>query len=113
SSLRGLSMAFAAVLLMLAVRTFIGRYDRLFDDHTIFAGATYTDVHVTIPGQLILSIALAFAALVSFVNAIAAPRVRWLVLGAAPPAAIYIVAGIVAWYVSSFVVKPNELVRET
>src|SRR6185295_13480521 len=61
STWRGLSIALAALLLMRAVRTFIGRYDRLFDDHTIFAGVTYTDAHVTIPGQLILSIALLFA----------------------------------------------------
>src|SRR5262245_48024877 len=113
STWRGLSIAIAAVLLMLAVRTYIGRYDRLFDDHTIFAGVTYTDAHVTIPGQLILSVALVFAAVVALVNAVAAPRVRWLVIGIVPAAAVYIVAGLIAWYVTSFVVKPNELVRET
>src|SRR3954468_20437345 len=113
SSLRGLSIAIAAVLLMLAVRTYIGRFDRLTDDHTIFAGVTYTDAHVTIPGQLWLSFALALAALVALVNAVAAPRLRWLALGAVPAAAVYIVVGVIGWYVNSFVVKPNELVRET
>jgi hypothetical protein len=113
SALRGLSIAIAAVLLMLAVRTYIGRFDRLTDDHTIFAGVTYTDAHVTIPGQLWLSFALALAALVALVNAVAAPRVRWLVFGIVPAAAVYIVVGVIAWYVNSFVVKPNELVRET
>src|SRR4051794_33843609 len=113
ASLRGLSIAIAAVLLMLAVRTYIGRFDRLTDDHTIFAGVTYTDAHVTIPGQLWLSFALALAALVALVNAVAAPRLRWLVLGAVPAAAVYIVVGVIGWYVNSFVVKPNELVRET
>jgi uncharacterized membrane protein (UPF0182 family) len=110
---RGLSIAFAAVLLLLAFRTYIGRFDLLFEDHTIFAGVTYTDAHVTIPGQLILAIALIFAAAVALVNAVAAPRVLWLVIGAAPAVAVYIVAGLIAWYVTSFVVKPNELVRET
>src|SRR3954465_2576735 len=113
ASLRGLSIAIAAVLLMLAVRTYIGRFDRLTDDHTIFAGVTYTDAHVTIPGQLWLSFALALAALVALVNAVAAPRLRWLALGAVPAAAVYIVVGVIGWYVNSFVVKPNELVRET
>jgi uncharacterized protein len=112
-ALRGLSITIAAVLLMLAVRTYIGRFERLTDDHTIFAGVTYTDAHVTIPGQLWLSFALALAALVAVVNAVAAPRVRWLVFGAVPAAAVYIVVGVIAWYVNSFVVKPNELVRET
>ncbi|HMF97287.1 MAG TPA: UPF0182 family protein [Vicinamibacterales bacterium] len=113
STWRGLSIAFAAVLLMLAVRTYIGRFDRLFDDHTIFAGVTYTDAHVTIPGQLVLSIALAVAAVVALINAVAAPRVRWLVIGVVPAVAVYIVVGLIGWYVTSFVVKPNELVRET
>jgi uncharacterized protein len=113
STWRGLSIAFAAALLMLAVRTYIGRYDRLFDDHTIFAGVTYTDAHVAIPGQLVLSIALVFAAAVALVNAVAAPRVRWLVIGVVPAVVVYIGVAVVGWYVTSFIVKPNELVRET
>jgi uncharacterized protein len=113
SAWRGLSIAFGVLLAILAFRTYIGRYDLLFDDHTIFAGVTYTDAHVTIPGQVVLAIALAFAAAVALVNAIVAPRVRWLVFGIAPAVAVYIVLGVIAWYVTSFIVKPNELVRET
>jgi uncharacterized membrane protein (UPF0182 family) len=33
---RGLSIAFAALLLMLAARVYLGRFDRLFENHTIF-----------------------------------------------------------------------------
>ena len=40
SAWRGLSVAVAFVLLMLAVRVYLGRFERLFDDHTIFAGVT-------------------------------------------------------------------------
>ena len=50
---RGLSIAFAFVLLMLAARVYLGRFERLFDDHTIFAGVTYTEAHVTLTGSLI------------------------------------------------------------
>ena len=51
---RGLSIAFAVVLLMLAARVYLGRFERLFEDHTIFAGVTYTDAHVTLTGMLVV-----------------------------------------------------------
>jgi uncharacterized protein len=112
SAWRGLSIAFAFVMVMLAVRVYLGRFDQLFEDHTIFAGVTYTEAHVTLTGMLVVSIALAAGALVALVNAVSAPRVRWLVLAIAPAAACYIVVGVMSWYVTSFIVKPNELVRE-
>jgi uncharacterized membrane protein (UPF0182 family) len=37
---RGLSVTFALLLLILAVRVYLDRYDLLFEDHTIFAGVT-------------------------------------------------------------------------
>src|SRR6202521_2995386 len=40
---RGLSITFAFLLLILAMRVYIGRFERLFEDHTIFGGVTYTD----------------------------------------------------------------------
>jgi uncharacterized protein len=109
---RGLSMAFAFVLLMLAVRVYLGRFEQLFEDHTIFAGVTYTEAHVTLTGMLVVSIALGVGALLALVNAVSAPRIRWLVLAVAPAAVCYILTGIASWYVTSFIVKPNELVRE-
>ncbi len=109
---RGLSIAFAFVMLMLSVRVYLGRFDRLFEDHTIFAGVTYTDAHVTLTGMLVVSIALAVGALLALINAVSAPRVRWLVLAVAPAAVCYIGVGMIGWYVNSFIVKPNELVRE-
>ncbi len=112
SAWRGLSIAFAFVMLMLSVRVYLGRFDRLFEDHTIFAGVTYTDAHVTLTGMLVVSIALAVGALLALVNAVAAPRVRWLVVAVAPAAVCYVGVGMMGWYVNSFIVKPNELVRE-
>jgi uncharacterized membrane protein (UPF0182 family) len=110
---RGLSIAVAFVLSMLAVRVYLGRFDRLLQDHTIFAGVTYTDAHITLPGLLVVSGALALGALIALVNAISAPRARWLIVAVAPAAACYVILGILGWYVTSFIVKPNELVRET
>jgi uncharacterized protein len=109
---RGLSIAFAFVMFMLAARVYLGRFEQLFEDHTIFAGVTYTEAHVTLTGMLVVSVALAVGGLLSLVNAVSAPRVRWLVLAVAPAAACYILTGIAGWYVTSFIVKPNELVRE-
>jgi len=109
---RGLSIAFAAFLLMLAAREYLGRFDQLFQDQTIFAGVTYTDAHVTLTGMLFVSIALVVGAAIALVNAVSAPRVRWLVASVVPAAACYAIAGVLGWYVNSFIVKPNELVRE-
>jgi len=97
---------------MLAFRVYLGRFEQLFEDHTIFAGVTYTEAHVTLTGLLVVSIALAAGGLLALVNAVSAPRVRWLVLAVAPAAVCYILTGFASWYVTSFIVKPNELVRE-
>src|SRR5580700_4083982 len=109
---RGLSITFVFLLLVLAMRVYIGRFERLFDDHTIFGGVTYTDAHVTITGMLVVCTALVLGAIIAAANAMRVPRGRWLIAAALPAAVCYIVVQAVAWYVSSFVVKPNELVRE-
>ena len=110
---RGLSIAAAVVLMMFAVRVYLGRFERLFEDHTVFAGVTYTDAHVTLTGMLVVSAALAVGALIALVNAVAAPRARWLAAAVIPAAVCYAVVGVIGWYVANFIVKPNELVRET
>ena len=53
---RGLALAGALVLLAMAAEVYLGRFDRLFDDHTIFAGVTYTEAHVTLTGMLIVAV---------------------------------------------------------
>jgi uncharacterized protein len=109
---RGLSVTFAFVLLTLAMRVYLGRYERLFDEHTIFAGVTYTDAHVSLPGTLVVCVALVLGAVIAAVNAISASRLRWIVAAMVPAALCYLVIQVYGGYVSSFVVKPNELVRE-
>jgi uncharacterized protein len=109
---RGISIAGAGLLVALAIRVYLGRFERLMNDHTIFSGVTYTDAHITIPGMLIVSIALLIGAGMALVNAVSSPRVRWLAAAVAPAAACYVIVGLLGWYVSAFVVKPNELVRE-
>src|SRR5262249_29632535 len=106
---RGLSIAFGIALLMVAAKLYLGRFERLFDDHTIFAGVTYTDAHVTLTGMLIVAWALVVGAAAAFVNAVTAPRLRWLVAAVVPAVICYAVVGVMGWYVSVFIVKPNEL----
>jgi uncharacterized membrane protein (UPF0182 family) len=109
---RGLSIAVAFLLLIVAMRVYLGRFERLFEDHTIFGGVTYTDAHVTLTGMLVVCTALVLGALITLVNVVSVPRGRWLLLAMAPAALCYFAVQIVGWYVSSFIVKPNELVRE-
>ncbi len=109
---RGFSIAFGFFLLILAMRVYIARFERLFEDHTIFSGVTYADAHVTLPGMLVVCAALILGAGIAMINIVMLPRVRWLMTAVAPAVACYLVVQIFGWYVSTFIVKPNELVRE-
>ena len=111
--LRGVSATFAFVLLTLAFRVYLARFDRIYEDHTVFAGVTYTDAHITITGLLIVAIALVAGAVIAAINALLKPRLTWLVAALVPAAPIYFVVGVIGWQINSFVVKPNELVRES
>src|SRR5882724_846375 len=108
----GLSITFAFLLLVLAMRVYLARFERLFDDHTIFAGVTYTDAHVTLTGMLIVCAALVLGAVIAAVNGVTVARGRWIAAAILPAALCYVSLQVVGWYVSSFIVKPNELVRE-
>jgi len=109
---RWFSISFGFLLLILAMRAYIARFERLFDAHTIFGGVTYTDAHVMLPGMLAVCAALVLGAAIVTMNVVSVPRVRWLVAAVAPAVICYLVLQISGWYVSSFIVKPNELVRE-
>ncbi len=109
---RGSSIAFAFFLLVLASRVYLDRFGMLLEGHTIFSGVNYTDAHVTITGLLLVAAALVLGAGIAAVNAWGRPRAAWLVLALAPAIACYAGVQVVGWYVSSFIVKPNQLERE-
>jgi uncharacterized membrane protein (UPF0182 family) len=109
---RGLSVTGAILLLLFAGDVYLSRYDLLLEHHTIFEGINYTDAHVSLTGLMIVCEALILGALILAVNAVRIPRVKWLIGAVIPAAACYGLLGLVGWYVSNFVVKPNELVRE-
>ena len=109
---RGLAVTWALLLLVVAAQVWIGRYERLFGEHTIFSGVDYTEAHVTLVGAVVVAIALVVGAIVALVSAFAAPKMRWLIASVIPAVVCYVLTGFIAGYVTSFVVKPNELVRE-
>jgi uncharacterized protein len=110
--LRGVSITSAAVLLAVAAQIYLGRFERLLADHTIFAGVTYTDANIAIPGMLLVIGALILGAAILAVNAVSAPKLGWIAASIVPAIIVYIGVSVVGWYVNGFVVKPNELVRE-
>ncbi|MBE3100078.1 MAG: UPF0182 family protein, partial [Planctomycetes bacterium] len=108
-----LSFAVAGVLLVMAVRVYLSRFDRLFAEHAIFSGVTYTDAHILLPGLLAVAAALVLGAAIAVVNGVGPRRLAGLVLALLPALLVYAGVRATAWYVTGFVVKPNELVRET
>jgi uncharacterized membrane protein (UPF0182 family) len=110
---RGICFAIAFLLLTVALRVYLGRFDLLLEHHTIFDGVTYTDAHVLLWGKLVVCVALMLGALIAAGGAIRAPGGRLLIAAFLPVVICYPLIGIASWYVTSFVVKPNQLVRES
>ena len=84
---------------MLAARVYLGRFEQLFDDRgsAIFSGVAYTDAHVRLdracsssPSRSLLG------ALMALVNAVAAPKLRWLVAAVVPAVVCYVAVGLLA-----------------
>jgi hypothetical protein len=109
---RGVSLAAGALLLAIALHEYISRFDLLFEHHTIFDGVTYTDAHVTLTGMLFIAAALVLGAVIAIAGGIVRPGGRWLALAVMPAVVCYVVFGLLGWYVSTFLVKPNQLDRE-
>ena len=59
---RTFSLAVAFLLLVIAMRVYIGRIELLLEDHTVFAGVTYSDAHVILGGMLAVCCALILGA---------------------------------------------------
>jgi len=109
---RGLSISGAFLLFTLGLNELIGRYDLLFGHHDIFDGVNYTNAHVTLLGMAFVGWALLVGALIALAGGIAKPGGRWLAAAVLPSIACYALFGVAGWYVSNFVVKPNQLELE-
>ncbi len=108
------SVALGALLFFIAAQIFLSRYAYLWSDHASFSGVTYTEDNYSIPGLTAVAIALVVAALMLFVNALTKKGARFMILALGIPVAVFIVAVmLIPAYVQNFIVKPNELGRET
>ena len=112
SRLTGVSFAWAFLLLTVAAEVWLGRYERLFEEHTIFSGVTYTDAHVRLVAAAIVSAMLIAGAAIAVAAGATAARTRWLIAAIVPAAVCYAGGQLVSAYMDAFIVKPNELVRE-
>ena len=110
---RALSIALSLLLLVLAANAYLDRFGLILAHHTIFDGVTYTDAHITLGGLLAVCAALLIGAGIAAAGAARNAGSLQLVLAVAPAAVCYVLVSLVGWYVNGFVVKPNELVRET
>ena len=106
------SLTLGVLLLVMAGRVYLSRFERLFDDHTVFSGVGYTEATILIPGMLWVSAALLLGGVVAIVNGLRFRRAAGLAAALAPAVLVYVVLSITSWYVAGFVVKPNQLVRE-
>jgi len=114
AAFRGVCCALALFLLVVSWRTYLSRFPFLWDDHATFSGVTYTEAHYTLPALLFVCVALVIAAIILLVNAFAMRRFSLLLIAIALPVAVYIVGVVlVPSYIQSFIVKPNELDRES
>ncbi|HEX5874056.1 MAG TPA: UPF0182 family protein, partial [Pyrinomonadaceae bacterium] len=114
AAFRGLCCALALFLLVLSWRTYLSRFPFLWEDHPIFSGVTYTGANYTLPALLFVCIALIIGSLVLLVNAFGVRRFSLLIIALALPTATYIVGVVmVPSYIQSFIVKPNEIDRES
>lgn len=109
---RGFSISFAFFLLVFAAQVYLDRFGTLLEIHTIFSGVNYTDAHVLITGMLVVAGALLIGAIIAASNAITVSRPGRLVAAIIPALVCFLAVQLIAWYVSSFIVKPNQLDRE-
>ncbi|HLM23926.1 MAG TPA: UPF0182 family protein [Pyrinomonadaceae bacterium] len=114
AAFRGVCCALALFLLVLGWQTYLSRFPFLWEDHATFSGVTYTEAHYTLPALLFVCVALIIAAIILLVNAFAVRRFSLLLIALALPVATYVIGVVlVPSYIQSFIVKPNELDRET
>ena len=110
---RGLSAGLALTFLALATRAYLYRFHLLYQEHPLISGVTYVDDNAIIPGLWFLTGALLVGAAVSAYN-VQACQVRNIAIAAGLPVLVYVFAWVlIPGYVTNFVVRPNELVRES
>ena len=113
-SFSAVSVALSVFLVLLAWQTYLSRFPYLWEDHQTFTGVTFSEAQYLLPALRLVAIALLVAAVVALINAFTKRGLKLMLFGLALPLAVFIVGVLlVPAYVTSFIVKPNELGRET
>ncbi len=113
-SFAAVSVALAVFLVLLAWQTYLSRFPYLWEDHQTFTGVTFSEAQYLLPALRLVAIALLVAAVVALINAFTKRGLKLMLFGLALPLAVFVVGALlVPAYVTSFIVKPNELGRET
>lgn len=107
-----ISLLLAAIACLIAFGFWLDRYHLLYSTGDVFFGAGYTDIHARIFAYSVMSIVTAIVAVLFVLSAwrrsFALPMCGiWLSV-----AAFVLLNGIYPWLVQSFLVEPNELVKE-
>ena len=108
----GVYGAAAFFLATLALHAWLARFGLLLEEHTIFSGVTYTDEHVELPGLMLVAFALLLGALFLVYCAVQRSGARWIAVAALPGVLLYVGVQVAGAAVNTFIVKPNELVKE-
>jgi uncharacterized membrane protein (UPF0182 family) len=112
AAFKGVSLGITLVLIAVAFQAYVSRYALLYDENSLFSGVRYVDDKITIPGLSFVIGALLIGAAIAAAN-IRTGRIRNLGVAIGVPVLTYLLAGVLApFYVTTFVVRPNELVRE-
>lgn len=113
-AIAAVSVALALFLFALAWNVYLSRFPHLWANHQTFSGVTYTEANYLLPGLTIVALLLAFAGVAIAANAFTIRRLRVSIAAILLPVLAYVIAGIIVpSYVTTFIVKPNELARET
>ncbi|MEP6818448.1 MAG: UPF0182 family protein [bacterium] len=108
------SLALALLLSLVAWSTYLSRFPYLWEDHQTFSGVNFTEANYLLKALYMVVIALLAAAVIALINAFSKRSLRLLLLALALPVLVYVIGVyLVPAYVTSFIVKPNELGRET
>jgi len=107
------SLAVAPFALMLAVSTFLDRFDLLHGQHDLFTGMDYTDLTIRLKAMNLIVGLLVISSVLVAVNAFFWKRLRTIITLGVIVAAVWILGlGILPSTFHSFSVKPNELAKE-
>ena len=107
-----ISLLAALIFLFLAANAYLDRFGLLFENHDIFAGANYADLHAGLPMLTLLALASLVGALLWIYNAFASGN-RAAVTAVVLYFAVLFLGNLYPAFVQKFIVSPNELGKES